>query len=275
MIVDYHIHLRGEPTNGEGPIEHTPAAVERFVETAAERGVDEIGFSEHLYYFNEFVELVEHPYQRERVGHDLDRYCDAVVEGKRRGLPVKLGLEVDYFPGREDELAALLSPYPWDFLLGSVHVLDGHALDIEPGLWARLPVGEVWRRYFRALRRLAGSGLVDILAHHDLVKLFGRLPPARELAGHYDATVAAVDAAGLAVEVSTAGLRRPVAELYPAPAFLARCRGRGVAVTTASDAHHPGDVGRDLERALDLLRSSGYETVTVFEGRSARQEPLG
>lgn len=275
MIVDYHMHLRGPSRNGEGPIEHTIEAVERFVETAGERGVDEIGFTEHLYYFREFDALVEHPYQRERIGWDLDGYCDAVVEAKRQGFPVKLGLEVDYFPGRERELAEALAPYPWDFLLGSVHILDGEAIDLEPGVWERFSVGEVWQRYFVQLRALARSGLVDVLSHPDLVKLFDRRPAAEDVALHHEETVAAIEAAGVAVEVSTAGLRRPVAELYPASDFLELCREREIAVTTASDAHHPGDVGRDLDRALELLQATGYETVTVYDGWRARQEPLG
>lgn len=275
MIVDYHMHLRGASGNGEGPIEHTVEAAERFVETAAARGVDEIGFTEHLYYFREFGGVVEHPYQRQRIGHGLETYVEAVVEAKRRGLPVKLGLEVDFFRGREDELAEALEPYPWDFLLGSVHILDGEAVDMEPGLWGRLTVEEVWKRYFDELHALAGSELVDVLAHPDLVKIFGRRPGEEAVSRHYDEAVEAVKAGGVAVEVSTAGLRKPVGELYPSPGFLERCRSRGVTVTTASDAHHPGDVGRDLDRALELLRETGYETVTVFDRRNARQEPLG
>jgi histidinol-phosphatase (PHP family) len=275
MILDYHMHLRGLSRNGEGPIEHTVEAVERFAESAAAQGVDEIGFTEHIYYFREFGQVVEHPYQRQRIGHDLETYVDAVVEAKRRGLPVKLGLEVDFFRGREDEVAEVLEPYPWDFLLGSVHILDGEAVDMDPGLWARHAVEEVWERYFDELRALAGSGLVDVLAHPDLVKIFGRRPAEATVSRHYDEAVEAVKAGGVAVEVSTAGLRKPVAELYPAPDFLERCRSGGVTVTTASDAHHPGDVGRDLERALELLQATGYDTVTVFDGRKARQEPLG
>lgn len=275
MIVDYHMHLRGRSRNGEGPIEHTVEAARRFVAAAAERGIDEIGFTEHLYYFREFDALVEHPYQRERIGWDLDAYCDAVVEAKRQGLPVKLGLEVDWFPGREEEVADILAPYPWDFLLGSIHILDGEALDMQPSYWAQLRVEEVWRRYFEELRSLARSRLVDVLAHPDLVKIFGRRPSAETVSVHHDETADAIAAAGVAVEVSTAGLRRPASELYPAPYFLQRCRARGVAITTASDAHHPGDVGRDFDRALGLARETGYETVTVFEARRARQEPLG
>jgi histidinol-phosphatase (PHP family) len=275
MIVDYHMHLRGRSNDHEGPIEHTAEVVERYVEAARERGVDEIGFTEHLYYFHQFDSLVEHPYQRAKIAHDLQAYVDAVLEAKRRGLPVKLGLEVDYFPGREAELAEILAPYPWDYLLGSVHILEGEAIDMERGLWTRLPVEEVWRRYFVHLRALARSGVVDVLAHPDLVKIFDRRPHAEEAELLREETVDAIDATGVAVEVSTAGLRRRVGEIYPSPDWLDACRGRGVGITLASDAHEADDVGRDFDRALELLDEAGYETVTVFDARQARQEPLG
>jgi histidinol-phosphatase (PHP family) len=88
-------------------------------------------------------------------------------------------------------------------------------------------------------------------------------------------TVGAIEASGVAVEVSTAGLRKRVGELYPAPDFLQACRERGVDVTLASDAHVDRDVGRDFGRALELLDEAGYETVTVFDRRARRQDPLG
>ena len=275
MIVDYHMHLRGPAEGREGPIEHTLAAVERYVEAATRAGVDEIGFTEHMYYFREFDSLVSHPYQRSRIAHELDRYCDAVVAAKRAGFPVKLGLEVEYSEGREAELHDLLAAYPWDYLLGSVHVVDGEAIDMEPGLWTRLPVEEVWRRYFVALRGLARSRLVDVLAHPDLVKILGRRPSPADVAVHHEETADAIEAAGVAVEVSTAGLRRPAGELYPARDLLEACHARGVPVTTASDAHVDRDVGRELERAVAALRDVGYATVTVFADRERRQEPLG
>jgi histidinol-phosphatase (PHP family) len=275
VIVDYHMHLRGPANGREGPIEHTADAVERYAEAAATRGVDELGFTEHMYYFRQLESFLEHPYQRGKVGHDLDVYCDAVVEAKRRGLPVKLGLEVDWLPGRDAELAEALAPYPWDYLLGSVHLVDGDAVDLEPGVWRRLEVEDVWSRYFAALRDLAASGLADVLAHPDLVKIFGRRPAPAEVERHHAETAEAVARAGVAVEVSTAGLRKPVRELYPDADFLARCRERGVGATLASDAHVAGDVGRDFGVGLDHLRAAGYETVTVFDGRRARQEPLG
>ena len=107
------------------------------------------------------------------------------------------------------------------------------------------------------------------------MKIFGRRPAPQEVEKHHEEAAAAVAESGVAVEVSTAGLRKPVGELYPDLGFLARCREHGAGATLASDAHVAEDVGRDFEAGLDHLRSAGYETVTVFEGRVARQEPLG
>ena len=257
MIVDYHMHMR----DPEERVTHTLEAVERFVETAATRGVDEIGFTEHVYYFRQTRPVWTLEYQTERCVYDLDAYVDAVLSAKRAGMPVKLGLEVDYVGDRQDELAALLEPYPWDYLLGSVHWLDGLAVDQEPGVWAADSVEEVWRRYFAALSDLAASGHVDVLAHPDLAKIFRRWPERVEYP--------ALD--GVALEISTAGLHKPVGEIYPAPEMLA---GRPP-ITLASDAHVPQNVGRDLDRAVEHARAAGYDTVTVFDGRRGRQEPLG
>ena len=266
MIVDYHMHLR----NGREEIAHDTWSVDPFVDTARAVGVDEIGFTEHVYYFKQTRTLWTVPYQAGRCVYDLESYVDAIEQAQARGLPVKLGLEVDYVPGREDETRALLAPYPWDYLLGSVHFIDGLAVDGEPGLHDELGVEEAWRRYFDTLARAAHSGLFDSLSHPDLVKVLGHRAPDFD----YGPIADAIAESGVAVEVSTAGLRKPVGELYPHPDFLAACRTRGVPVTTGSDAHSPDVVGRDFDRARELLRAAGYETVTVFERRSARQEPI-
>jgi histidinol-phosphatase (PHP family) len=266
VIVDYHMHLR----NGSEQIAHDTWSVEPFVEAARAVGVDEIGFTEHIYYFTQTRMLWTIPYQTERCVYDLDAYVDAVVHARERGLPVKLGLEVDYVPGREDETRALLAPYPWDYLLGSVHFIDGFGVDGEPRLVDEVGVEDAWQRYFETLARAASSGLFDSLSHPDLVKIFGDRAERFDYAEIADA----IAESGVAVEVSTAGLRKPVGELYPHPDFLMSCRERGVPVTTGSDAHSPDVVGRDFDRARELLSAAGYDTVTVFERRQARQEPF-
>lgn len=260
MIVDYHMHLRDEA----GDLDFTVEAVERFVDRAAERGVDEIGFTEHVYYFRQTREAWRLPYQTERCRHDLDVYVGAVEEAKARGLPVKLGLEVDWWPPHGDAVFEALAPYRWDFLLGSVHWLGEQAVDSPPGL-------DDPRPYLAAVADAARSSRFDVLSHLDLAKIYGlEIEPSL-----YGPLADAVAESGCAVEISTAGWRKPVGEIYPAPPLLAELGSRGVPVTLASDAHEPRLVGEDFERALDVAREAGYETVTVFDARSARQEPLG
>ncbi|HUZ99044.1 MAG TPA: PHP domain-containing protein [Gaiellaceae bacterium] len=264
MIVDYHMHLRNE----RGAIDHTAGAVGPFVERARERGVDEIGFTEHVYYFEQTRSFWPWPYYIERCHFDLDTYVDAVLEAKRRGLPVKLGLEVDWAGERAQELAGVLAPYPWDFLLGSVHMVDDHAIDNGPGLWAELPEDEVWQRYVETLSIAARSGHFDALSHPDLAKIYG----VRGSDEQYRELADAVDESGVALEISTAGLRKPVAELYPDARLL---QFSSAPVTFASDAHEPVLVGEDFEGAVAFARANGRDTVSVFDGRVRRQEPLG
>jgi histidinol-phosphatase (PHP family) len=263
VIVDYHMHLRAPDESLDFSVE----GVERFVEVASERGIDEIGFSEHVYYFRQTADIWTVPYQEERCRYDLDEYCDAVREARRQGLPVKLGLEVDWVPDRADRLAELLEPYPWDYLLGSIHWVGPLGLDQEPSLVGELGPERAWERYFGELAALAKSGLVDVLAHPDLVKFFGD-----QVEWDWDELLSSLD--GVALEVSTAGRYKPHGRLYPEPDLLAAARAAGVPITLASDAHEPANVGRDLGLAVEHARAAGYATVTVFDGRVARQEPL-
>jgi histidinol-phosphatase (PHP family) len=270
LIADYHMHLRA--TDEE--IAHRPDAVDAFVDAARTAGVDEIGFAEHVYYFRQTRQLWHVPYHVDRCLYDIEPYVEAVLDAKRRGLPVKLGLEVDYEPEREDETRELLAPYPWDYLLGSVHFIDGLGVDGEPRLADAVGVEEAWRRYFAALAAAARSGLFDSLSHPDLVKVFGQRPDRSVVEELHREVVPAIAATGIAIEVSTSGLRKPVGELYPDPHLLALGREHGVRVTVASDAHEPRFVGADFDRARELLRGAGYETITLFDRRQGRQVSL-
>lgn len=276
MIVDYHMHLRGpRAADGSEPLLLSADNVERYVLRALAQGAHEIAFTEHVYYFRQTEGIWRSEYHRQRCRFDLDRYAEAVLEAQRRGLPVKLGVEVDYVAERQDELAAVLAAYPLDLVLGSVHEAFDLPLDLEPGVWQAHPVEEVWRAYVRDVAALAHSGHVDVIAHPDLVKIFGHRPGAALLAELHEALAAELAAAGVAAEISTAGLRKPVGELYPDPQLLAAFRRHGVPITTASDAHLAELAGYELAQAAAFARSAGYETVSVFDRRSRRQEPLG
>ncbi|HEX6702622.1 MAG TPA: histidinol-phosphatase HisJ family protein [Gaiellaceae bacterium] len=270
MIVDYHMHLRDRP-GAESGGRYLVDRLELHVEQARRAGVDEIGISDHGYHFRQGEAIWDVPWMQDRWGDDLDEYVAAVEEGKRRGLPVKLGLEVDFLPEHVDELAALLAPYPWDYLLGSVHFVDGQSVDMDPAFADEAG----WRAYFAALAKAAGSGLFDVLSHPDLVKFFGRRPDPRVVEELHEDAAEAIAAAGVCVEVSAAGLHKPVGELYPDASLLRRCRELSVPITLASDAHVPEHVGRDVDRAADHARAAGYDTVTIFDLRRRRQEPLG
>jgi histidinol-phosphatase (PHP family) len=275
VIVDYHMHLRSPSADGVEPLDFTVEAAERFGEAAIAKGVDEIGFTEHAYYFRQTREIWRLPYHLERCAYDLDEYCDAVLDARRRGLPVKLGLEVDCVGERQHRLAELLEPYPWDFLLGSAHEVRDVAIDQRPGIWAELSVEEVWRGYASALCDLARSGLVDVMAHPDLAKIYGDRPSRDVLEELYEDLAESFAAGGVAAEISTAGLRKPVSELYPSADLLRAFRRQGVPVTIASDAHEPRFVGADFDQAVAHARAAGYETVSVLDRRVRRQEALG
>jgi histidinol-phosphatase (PHP family) len=275
VIVDYHMHLRREDSDDIAQTDHTVEAVERYVAAARAVGIEEIGISEHVYYFRETRPFWHVPLELEHCVLPLEPYVDAILEAKQRGLPVKLGLEVDDVPGRHDEMARVLEPFPWDYRLGSIHFIDGRGIDGWPRLIDEVGIDEGWRVYFDRLATAAETGLYDSLAHPDLVKMWGDRPPHDVEEEIYDVFAERISRTGICVEVSSAGLGRPVQELYPARPLLAACRARGTPITLASDAHSADRIGADLEKAVALARDIGYDTVTVFEERRPKQVPLG
>jgi histidinol-phosphatase (PHP family) len=144
-------------------------------------------------------------------------------------------------------------------------------------VWTSTDPEKVWKRYFETLGEAARSGMFDILAHPDLVKVWGRdVPqPTGDLRRFYDLAMDGIAESDVAIEVSTAGLRKPVREIYPAPAFLEMCLEAGRPVALSSDAHVPNDLGHRYDDALELLERAGVGELAVFERRERRLEPLG
>jgi histidinol-phosphatase (PHP family) len=136
----------------------------------------------------------------------------------------------------------------------------------------------VWRRYFETVAESATSGLFDVIAHPDLVKYWGPAHPGRRPEGdprrYYEPLAEALAESGAAVECSTAGLRKPVGEMYPAPALLAMCVEAGVPIALSSDAHRPQDIGSGYERALELLAELGVGELCTFARRERRMAPI-
>ncbi len=275
MLTDYHLHLRPDDLEATASAHFTPANVERYREVARERGIAELGVSEHIHRFRQALEVWQHPFWLENAVDDLDEYCRFV----REETDLKLGLEADFVPGREDRTANLLQARDFDYVVGSVHFIRDHAVDMDDGgIWSTGRSAEqIWRRYFQTLGEAARSGLFDILAHPDLVKVWGpdRPRPEGDLRRYYELAIEGIAESGIAVELSTAGLRKRARELYPAPAFLQMCVEAGAPVALSSDAHRPEDVGADYDQALELLEQIGVGELCVFERRARRLEPIG
>lgn len=281
-MLDYHLHLW---PHTQREAEATVEQVAAYCERAAAVGVTEIAVTEHLFRFTQARDLLwgfwdDDPdaalhagmaaYWDHHAHVDLDSYVEVVEAVKGAGLPAVCGLEVDYYEGRMDEVADLLTGYPFDVLLGSVHWLGAWRFDVldDPltmAEWEARDVDAVWDAYTRAMEELAASRTCDVLAHPDLVKVAGRRPAIPDEC--YDRIAEAAATSGMAAELSSAGWRKPVGEEYPAPPLLRRFVERGVPLTTASDAHSLPDVADRAAALRGLLVAAGVTELCAFRGR--------
>lgn len=264
LPADYHMHT---------PLcRHAVGEPRELAVQAIAIGLTEIGFSDHS-------PMPEDDFDDWRMrAADLESYVHA-VEAARREFPeltIKLGLEVDYLPGREEWVRQLAGRYPWDYFIGSVHyVSPGWAIDNPQRLseWRTRDPLEVWTAYFDRLTMAAASGLFDILGHVDLCKKFSFYPE-RDCTALYTRFLAAARRTGVAIELNTAGLRKDCREIYPSRKILELAFQAGVPITFGSDAHAPGEVGMDLGEAVEMARATGYTHYYTFTERRGKAVAL-
>jgi histidinol-phosphatase (PHP family) len=289
-VIDYHVHLwRHEPHLS---LQATVDQLGEYCAHSARLGVTELAVTEHTSRFRQFDALVRgwwdedpSPGRRaemsriwdEELGADLDQYVSTALAAKEAGLPVVIGLEVDYIPGRMDKVAALLAGYPFDVLLGSVHWIGAWLFDVLEAAvaqrhWQTWGVERAWADYARCVEELAATRAVDVLAHPDVIKVAGYRPAVPD--EFYDRIAEAAHACGLAAELNSSGWRKPCAEAYPAPPLLARFHKYGVPVTTASDGHQRDHVSWRIGELTAMARAAGYSEVSVFRGRGRQSRPL-
>jgi histidinol-phosphatase (PHP family) len=271
VLTDYHVHLRPDDPGTTAERYLTADNAERYRLVASERGIAELGVSEHVYRFTQALDVWQHPLWVETARDDLDAYCAFV----REETDLKLGIEADFVPGREDRMAELLAGRDWDYVVGSIHFVGDGALDYAKyDVWTRASSADkVWRTYFELLGQLALSGQFDVLAHPDLVKHWGdeRPRPERDPRYFYEIAMEGIAESGIAVE----GLRKPVGRIYPDRAFLEMVVDAGNPIALSSDAHVPDQLGHAYDRALELLDDVGVRELCVFERRDRRLEPIG
>jgi len=275
LLTDLHVHLRPDEEGTAASEYFTAENAERYRQAAEERGIAELGVSEHVHRFTAALGVWDHPFWRAQATDDLDEYCAFV----RQETDLRLGIEADFVPGREDRMANLLDARDWDYVIGSVHFLRDRAVDMagDWDVWRSDSPDKVWTRYFETLGEAARTGMYDVLAHPDLVKVWGSDRPAPEgdLRRFYDRAMDGIADSDVAIEVSTAGLRKPVGEIYPAAPFLEMCLEAGRPVALSSDAHRPEQLGYEYDRALEWLDGLGVSELAVFERRERRLVPIG
>lgn len=285
LILDYHMHLVADDHFEKCP--YTVDRVRLYVEKAKAAGVQQIGITEHCNRFVEFKPVMGHLTEGENTANtslewlkrsfneDLSAYVDMLQEAKAQGLPVKASIEADYIPGYEEQTKAILDRYPFDYVLGSVHFLGNWGIDISPeNGWPTADVDQAYLDYFRTMEKAISSGLFDVMAHPDLIKKFGHVPsfPLDEV---YDSLARTAAEAGVAMEISSAGLFKDVGEAYPSLALLKRMFEHGVPITLGSDAHEPDHVGRALDQMVELAKEAGYTRLVTFSSRTATLVPMG
>ena len=253
MLVDYHVHAMGHADYA-----HSVASAREFLLPARQRGIAAVGFADHDYYAADF-------------NLDALRAAAALIPE----VQVRLGIEIDFQLDGAGESDLAESAFSLDFVIGSVHAVDGFVFDMPTSLpgYDKWDVDELYMRYYETLAKAAESRRFDVIGHPDVIKVFGFRPRGSAL-GYAEYALRAIKASGVAVEINTNGRYKPIGEFYPARDILERCFEMDIPITLSSDAHAPGNVGRDVAEAAQMAYAVGYRRVATFASRIRVLQPL-
>lgn len=250
-MIDYHIHT----TLSDGLDTH-----EDCLRMAAHYNMNEIGFSDHicLNYPNWSVRPDDFLFMKTKI--------QQLKNIKELPFKVRFGIEMDYLPGREEEIKLIIDSLGVDYVIGSVHFVNGWNFDTDPSNYDDKNIDLLYTDYFKLLQQSALSGLFDIIGHADVIKKFAYYPSFK-LTKLYRSTVKAFKKADVVIELNTSGLDKPCNEFYPSEEFLKICRKEKIPVTLGSDAHQAIDIARNFNKAIALLKTIGYKQIAIFENR--------
>jgi histidinol-phosphatase (PHP family) len=249
LFADYHTHPQGHRVQ-----RYTRGLLQPWIDAARIKGITDIAFTDH---------------DRYHAGIDFDE-IDRLRE-KNPGIKIRAGVELDNDP-KTSATGRRWVEQNWerlDFVLGSVHYLNqpDQMFDSVPAgaqQFVGCDVDQIYADYFRRVREVAAGGLVDCLAHLDLVKIHGHRPR-RAIAELVDETLEVVRSRNLAIELSTAGWRKPVKELYPSDEILALAIQKRIPFTVASDAHSWAQLGENYDRLAAKMNAFGIREIRVYE----------
>ncbi|CAM4202466.1 histidinol-phosphatase HisJ family protein [Paenibacillus tarimensis] len=265
--------------------------LDRYLDWGRARGIERFGIVDHLYRFEEFQSYYANHIilddselgrmQRRWLDHvcigSIHDFLGPVQEAADRLGTISVGLEADYFPEADEELRGLLAPYKVDYVIGSVHFLNGWGFD-NPDSQARFKKADLqklYTDYYTAVEAAVRCGLFDFIGHPDNLKLFGFRPDEEQLMPLYERLARTMQEAGVGSEINTGlAYRYPAAESSPSPVLLQILCQYGVPLTTSSDAHYPDDIGMLLEEAVELARAAGYKELCYYSGRQRIPYPI-
>jgi len=264
MLVSYHNHTSwsdGHCTVGE------------LIAGARVAGVSELGISDHFAVTPNGQSPVW-SIQAEK----LDLYVEDILRAAKstEDIIVRLGVEVDFFPETLEKSISLLKPYPFDFIIGSVHFINEFTIDLNSGNWQAISQEErnqVWKSYWSYLTAAAKSGCFDFIGHFDLPKKF-KFYPDVDLTDDALAALDAISATDAALEINTSGWHKPVEEAYPSFFYLEEARSRNIPIIINADSHYLDHVTRDFEQARNLASAAGYTELIRYEKRKRISYPL-
>lgn len=251
---------------------HAGGEPARYADEARAGGVGEIVFCDHApapdgYDAQHRMDLAQFPEYRRAVR----------ALGESRDRPrIGFGIEADYYEGCEGFLRDWLPAQDFDLVIGSVHFIGDWGFDdpLQAGVWDSVNVVGAWGRYFDLIGRLADTGMYDVVGHLDLPKKFGHRIGEADLRDVACPALDRIAASGMAIEINTGGLRKPVREIYPSPVLLSLVRARGIPICFGSDAHAPDEVGYAFGDAVALAEAAGYRGYVRFQGRKKTATPF-
>lgn len=241
---DAHIHIEHQPYSLE--------LIDNMVDVALENGIDNINIVDHTHKFTEFMFLYEetknepstYKHYENRNTISINEYLEFIKEVRKHEYPIKLnfGLEVCYFENKETELKNELSKYHFDFLIGSVHHIDGFGFDLGKEAWEGRNVDNLYKRYYEIMEHLIKSSLFTHLAHPDSIKIYG-YKPSYDLTTTYEKIAKLLIKYHMTTENNTGFARYGFTNIGLDDKFLKILKKYQVVIYKASDAHKYTDIG--------------------------------
>jgi len=238
---------------------HATGNPEEFIKKAIEKGIKYYGFSDHA--------PMEFDYEYRMSFEDMPKYESEIKQLKEKykdKITILLGYEVDFTPFVDKRVLER----DIDYLIGSVHFLDNWGFDNPEFIkeWEKRDVDDVYKEYFDKIEKMASSKLFDIVGHIDLVKVFN-FKPKKSIKDLAKNAIKAIKNSGMSIEINTAGLRKPVKELYPSYELLEMILNEGIDLTTSSDAHSIDQVGFNIKETTQKLKELGIDEVVIYKNR--------